>query len=105
VFRFNSFVEVFLLNRDGQLEVLVTICFVLTVFLEYFSRNTPKTLLKQNTSSLILQADHLCLVAISQEHCLNETNSDDVFRLNSVLEVLLLSRDSQLEVLVTMCFV
>ena len=31
MFCFDSFVEVFLLNRDGQLEVLVTICFVLSV--------------------------------------------------------------------------
>ena len=38
MFRFNSFVEVFLLNGDGQLEVLVTICFVLS-FVEVFLLN------------------------------------------------------------------
>jgi hypothetical protein len=35
VFRFNSVLEVLLLSRDGQLEVSVTVCFVLTVFLRY----------------------------------------------------------------------
>ena len=38
MFRFNSVHEVFLLNRDGQLEVLVTICFVLS-FAEVFLLN------------------------------------------------------------------
>ena len=34
-FRLSSVLEILLLSRDGQLEVLVTMCFVLTVFLRY----------------------------------------------------------------------